>query len=372
MTSSKHSKILFILHLPPPTHGSSVVGKQIQNSDKINSTFSCKYINLNTSKKISHIGRWNPSKFFSFFKIVFSTFVSCIFRRPDLCYLAITAKGIAFLKDAVIALIVKAFGIKIVYHFHNKGVHLYSQKKLYNVFYKLVFKNSDAILLSKYLYPDIQRYFPKERIHICPNGIPEPKECNRGYNSHSNKIPRILFISNLIESKGVLTLLNACKILASQNIPFQGVFAGNEGDISRKQLEEEICNAKLEEHVKYVGAKYGEEKERFFMESDVFAFPTFYDNECFPLVLLEAQSFFLPSISTYEGGIPDIIDNERTGFLIKKQNAEELAQKLQLLIENKDLRFQMGQCAYQKYNRNFTLKIFENSMTSIIVSLLNQ
>ena len=64
-----------------------------------------------------------------------------------------------------------------------------------------------------------------------------------------------------------------------------------------------------------MGRKYGEEKERLFRESDIFVFPTYYDIECFPLVLLEAMQYGLPCVNTDEGGIRDIVVND-SGFTV--------------------------------------------------------
>ena len=73
------------------------------------------------------------------------------------------------------------------------------------------------------------------------------------------------------------------------------------------QFSEEVDKRNLNDRIAYVGRKVGEEKEAFFRQSDVFVFPTYYYNECFPLVILEAMEYKLPVISTNEGGIPDIV-----------------------------------------------------------------
>ena len=88
-------------------------------------------------------------------------------------YLTLTSKGGGFYKDALVAIKAKALGAKMIYHFHNKGVSTRQDKWLDNLLYKIVFKNADVILLSEHLYPDIQKYVPKNQVHICPNGIPE-------------------------------------------------------------------------------------------------------------------------------------------------------------------------------------------------------
>lgn len=53
----KNKKVLFILHLPPPVHGASMVGKYIHDSETINNTFECHYLNLTLAKDINDIGK---------------------------------------------------------------------------------------------------------------------------------------------------------------------------------------------------------------------------------------------------------------------------------------------------------------------------
>ena len=55
------------------------------------------------------------------------------------------------------------------------------------------------------------------------------------------------------------------------------------------------------------------------------------------------MQFSLPVVSTFEGGIPDIVENGKTGFLVKQEDVEALAEKLEILINNPRLREQMGQ-----------------------------
>lgn len=110
----------------------------------------------------------------------------------------------------------------------------------------------------------------------------------------------------------------------------------------------------------------GKDKEAFLNAADIFVFPTFYHNECFPLVLLEAMEHGVACISTTEGGIPDIIDNGKTGFLVPKHDVAALADKILLLLSNPDLRCNMGKAGRVKFEKEFTLNVFENRMTWIL------
>lgn len=95
-------------------------------------------------------------------------------------------------------------------------------------------------------------------------------------------------------------------------------------------------------------------------------FPTFYHNECFPLVLLEAMEHGLPCISTTEGGIPGIVDDGKTGFLVPKHDVATLADKILLLLNDSVLRSNMGKVGREKFEKEFTLEVFEKRMTRIL------
>ena len=95
-------------------------------------------------------------------------------------------------------------------------------------------------------------------------------------------------------------------------------------------------------------------------------FSTFYHNECFSLVLLEAMEHGLPCISTIEGGIPGIVDDGKTGFLVPKHDVAALADKIQLLLNDSVLRSNMGKVGREKFEKEFTLEVFEKKMVEIL------
>ena len=358
-------KIIFILHLPPPVHGSSMVGKYIKDSKIINSSFNAQFINLSTSRKIDEIGKNPIIKISRYLKILYTLIFSLAKFNPDFVYLAVTAKGLAFYKDFPTALLVKLFGKKLVLHFHNKGVDKSRQNLFHDWFYRILFKKSKVILLSEILYNDVIKYVKKQDVFFCPNGIPVEKNTCKILPKNS-QVPGLLFLSNLIESKGVFLLLEALKILKDKGIIFHCNFVGGEADISSTQLNQKIDDLDLQEYVTYMGKKYGKDKFKILSSSDIFIFPTFYHNECFPLVILEAMQFGLPVISTGEGGIPDIIKDRETGFIINKKNPIYLAEKIKYLIENPNDSIIMGKKGKDLFFKHYTLEIFEKRITYIL------
>ncbi|WP_010520647.1 glycosyltransferase family 4 protein [Aquimarina agarivorans] len=354
-------KVLFILHLPPPVHGSAVVGKFIKDSELINSSFNTSYINLGTSKTIEEIGKSPHKKVLIYLKIILQVICQLLFNRPQIAYLAITAKGVGFYKDFVIVLLIKILGVKLVIHHHNKGVKKRQNKFVDNILYKITYWNTKVILISKYLYNDVSKYVKKEDISYCANGVPEFASIPK---ATKNNTVQLLFLSNLIESKGVYILLKALRILKERNANFFCTFIGREGDISAEDFNQKALELTIENFVTYKGKRYGKEKEAAFATSDIFVFPTC--NDVFGLVNLEAMQYSLPVVSTAEGGIPDIVEDGETGFLVIPKDVEGLADKIEILINNDAMRLKMGANGRKRYEEKFTLKKFEKKFQSIL------
>jgi glycosyltransferase involved in cell wall biosynthesis len=368
-------KILFILHFPPPVHGSAVIGGFIKDSYIINKAFKCRYINLGTSVSVEDIGRKSTRKLFRYLYLIWQLKKQLITFRPDLCYLTPTAQGVGFYKDALIIAIVKLYKVKTVFHFHNKGVNLRQNRLFDNMLYRFVFRNTHVILLSKHLYRDIQKYVPENRTYFCSNGIPDRQDTkNEKRNTKNaklkilnNSVVEILFLSHLQESKGVFVLLAACKILHDKDMDFHCTIIGGEGDISFRKLESEISRLELKCWITCTGEKYGKNKLNAFSDADIFTLPTY--NECMPLVIIEAMQNSLPVVSTYEGAIPDLVEDGKTGFLVPQRDSAILAEKLELLIKNNGLRSKMGAAGHKKYEKNFTIGMFESKLKEILDAL---
>ena len=359
------NKILFILHYPPPVHGSSLVGGFIKESRLINESFDWHYINHGTSASVEEIGKKPAIKILRYIQLIWQVKRTLLFFKPDICYLTISSKGIGFYKDALIVLLVTLFGAIRIYHFHNKGVIVNQGRSFDNLLYRVIFKNADVILLSKSLYPDVLKYVPESRVHYCPNGIPV---IEGGVSDEtivkSKSVPEILFLSHLFESKGVLILADALKFLKEKGYSFHCTMIGGEGDVSEDLMRKKTEESGLKGYIDVVGKKYGEEKRTAFKKADIFVHPTF--NDCLPLVLLEAMQYSIPIVSTFEGAIPDVVEDGISGFLVPQRDVGALANKLEVLIKDPVLRQKMGSAGRAKYDAQFTLERFERRMVEIL------
>ena len=258
------SKILFILHLPPPIHGAAMMGKYIQESELIDSSFDSYCINLATAGSLSDIGRTSFKKLLRYVLLLKHIYHVVRDIHPELVYITPNAGGKAFFKDFIVVQILKCMGYKVIVHYHNKGVSAYQSKWVYNFLYKRFFSNLKVILLAENLYKDIAKYVKREDVYICPNGI--PSSCKEEMEARRNNvIPHLLFLSNLLISKGVIVLLDALRILKEKGYLFNCQYVGGEtAEINAMQFVVEVERRKLNDRVAYAGRKVGEEKNTFF------------------------------------------------------------------------------------------------------------
>ena len=371
----KKPKILFILHLPPPMHGASMVGEYIRQSQLINSEFDADYIDLATNKILKQSGKPTIKKLFTFSRLLTNLYKTLSGKKYDLCYITLTACGAGFYKDMVVVSFVKLFHKNIVYHFHNKGIS-HVRSSVNDKLYRYVFKNTKSILLSPYLYSDIKKYVKETDVFYCPCGIPETDEKLLKIDTITTDVNgapcKILFLSNMMREKGIFVLLDACEQLMKNKICFECHFVGGWLDVSEDDFNKIIKEKKLDEFVFVHGPKYNDDKYYFFNNANVFVFPTFYHYETFGLVNLEAMQHKLPIVSTPEGGIPDVVIHGETGFLVPQHDAAALAEKLTLLIQDAGLRNQMGEAGKKRYKSLFTIEKFENNMVNILRTVANK
>lgn len=363
--------ILFLLHLPPPVHGSSVVGEQVKVSRLINDAFRGIFINLMLSRKVKESRKIKTAKVVRFLNICLQLLGVLLRRKPHLCYFALTTTGAGFYKDVLIITLLRLFRVRIIYHIHNKGVARASMYWLNRRLYAFVFWKSYVILLSSYLYKDIEQFVFPGNVFYCPNGINDQLPVTRLTSATYNRPFSILFLSNLIREKGVFVLVDACSRLKERGYCFSCVFVGGEGDVSVKELTGYFREKGVTEEVKYCGKRYGDLKEMTFRDADVLVLPSCYD--CFPLVILEAMQHSLPVVTAFEGGMPDMVDDGQTGYLIPRyDDVETLTNRLEQMIQNPSRLAEMGYNARMKYERHFTLPIFEHRLLMILQEVVNR
>lgn len=366
MKPCNKQRILFLVQLPPPVHGASIMNKYIHDSTIINNEFSTQYLPLDFVDKIEDIGTISVKKILKMLLFTFKLISVFMKFRPNLVYFTISPFGGAFYRDAFFVFFIKLFRIKILYHLHGKGIEEASSNRLKRAIYRYVFNNTTVITLSKMLDYDIKKIHSGEIYHL-PNGIEVNQIQCKG--KLTDKI-KILYLSNLVKTKGVLDLIKAIELLPQLNTNYSVDVIGNSADISIEYVRSIVKEKKLEKIINVLGPKYGQEKWKAFNESDIFVFPTHFKNECFPLVLLEAMQCENVVVSTNNGAIEEIIKD--CGVVVPQKSPKELAKALEELLLNKEKIKTLKDKAVIKFKKQYTLETFEYNFVEILNSVLNE
>jgi glycosyltransferase involved in cell wall biosynthesis len=360
-------KILFLAQLPPPIHGASIINKSIFESTLLHSSFDATFINISPAKDISDIGKPSAGKILKSISILENVLFAYIRLRPKWIYLTISPTGIALFKDAILVLIPRIFGAKLIFHIHGKGIKRYSKKNFaMTLLFNSVFSNVQVIHLSESLVGDISHLVPAKHIHIVNNGIKLTPLLTEKSVPDDTPV-KFLYLSNLIREKGGLELLDACFLLQNEGLTFELVIAGKFLDSCFESEFREKLSKLDTRHIKlFDKGIYGAEKQTALHESHVMVLPTYYTNECYPLTLIEAMSARMAIISTNEGAIADMVTSGSNGFLIEKRDSAAVAKAMRHFIEKPTEVFRMGQACYERYCENNTFEIFENRLVNVL------
>lgn len=363
-------KVLFLVQLPPPIHGASAVNLSIKNSAYINNSFSTKYFNISPAKDLTDIGKFSIGKIFKLAKIFIGVINGFIEFKPNLVYITLSPHGLAFYKDALIALTIKSLGGKIVYHLHGKGIEKQTRTSwIKNKIYRHVFNKAHVIHLSEKLYFDIDTIRdPSTTITAVQNGINGSAFIPIKKN---NPVLTFVYLSNFIPAKGADILIRATALIDKKySDSFKVKLIGKPSNSSYFQELKALITTDLEQKISIIGPKYGTDKIRELLTSDVFVLPT--KNDCFPLSILEAMAAGLPVISTDEGAIADIVDHGITGDIITDINPHSLAAAMTKYLQSRSYSEDCAEAATAKYNLKYTQEIFEQNLVSTLKTLIEQ
>ena len=366
----RKKRILFFIQLPPPVHGVSITNKLVFNSGIINKGYEKKLVRINFSTEIAELRQFSKKKLWIFFITGIKLKWALIYFRPDIVYFSLIPVGSGFIRDAIFALTIKIFNRKVIFHLNNRGIPEYNSRIVFRTLYKWVFKNSTIIHVSKGL---LQKEFKPLNLKnantfvvgntIEPFNISEEKQ--------PGKIIHLLFLSNYFQEKGLMILLEAIVLLRTKIQNFKldayGAIRCNEED---HRCRDFIINNELDDFVEINGPVFGEEKHKVFEKADIFVFPSYFKEECFPLSILEAMNAKLPIIATRIGAIPEMIEDGVGGFLVDPLDPGQLAQKIESLVNNVALRQKIGQNAYLRFKRKYSYPVFEKKMSTVFETVL--
>ena len=249
----------------------------------------------------------------------------------------------------------KSEGVKIpiVTTVHGTDIHTIGQRREFKDIVRFSLKSSDGITsVCKYLGDQIRRKFDIENdIKVIYNYVNIER-----FRKIENPLLRkrlgedkkiLLHASNFRAIKNVDAIIDAFRKIR-KDVPSRLVLVGDGPE--RQRIKRKVARYKLNKEVLFLGAR--KDIEKFYSVSDLFLMASI--REGCHLSILESMSSSLPVVSTKVGGIPEVVQDDKTGYLTKTGDVENMADKITDLLNNDKKREKMGKAARNRVVKNFT------------------
>lgn len=253
-----------------------------------------------------------------------------------------------------------------ILHLHGLDTNFFKRYGISRFIFKHV---ADLyIAISKQMRKDLTDLgIPEEKIVHLPNGVDVNSFCPKKEKEDN----LLLFVGRITYGKGLHVLLKALRYLKeSTHLVIIGPadwdlqYYHNVFSTSIKKINQE------EKHkITYLGALDQANIIEWYQKASIFALPSFWEG--FPVTVLEALSCETPVVATPVGGIPEIVRNHENGILVPPNNPPKLAEAIQYLIDNKDIRTRMGREGRKSVTRNFSLDVITKKLCDIYQNILS-
>ncbi len=313
---STPGKLVVLAHTPPPFHGQSLMVALMLDEFRKAPGPAFYHVDCRYSDSLKTMGRAGLGKFLLALRYAFQA-LALRFRHgaTSLYFVPAPGKHPAFLRDAVILLLLRPFFRRVIFQWHAAGLSDWLENRAWPI----------ERWLGRRLYADhalsiVQleektaeaSYFRPREIRVIPYGIPDPCPDFTPAAPRPAAAPiRLLFLSIATREKGVFAAVSAWRSLneraAAGSPRYRLDIAGEFPDpVEEAEFQAHLHTAREavarlnlgpEAKVEILGSVHGEAKWAAYRSSDIFLFPSTYRWESFGVVLIEAAHFGLPCVT---------------------------------------------------------------------------
>ena len=253
----------------------------------------------------------------------------------------------------------------------NKDTGFYRLAKFVVVnLYKFILSGANSRLVVQNLDDfDLFRSFgiDESKISLIKGSGVDPKEYGFNPKTELDDVPKILVPARLLHDKGILEACKASGLLRSKGIKHKIIFAGtvdrgNPTSFTEKEIEK---LQSIYEDVSFVG--FQADIHKWFLEADIVCLPSYHEG--LPRSLIEAFAIGRPVVASNVRGCREIVYHEKTGLLAKVKDPKDLADNIQRIIIDKNLRNTLVHAAYDLFLEELETSKIEKSTVSLYKSL---
>jgi len=237
---------------------------------------------------------------------------------------------------------------------------------------RMLERSNKIIAVSDFTRRELLQYYKirEDKIRVIHNGVdinkfkPAPDKATAKKEVGLN--PRdiaILSVGRLYARKGLFTLIESMPLVTRQFPNARFIISGKGLSGEMKKLVNHAAKLGVRDNIVFTGYFPDRKLPRLYQAADVFAFSTFYEN--LPFAVLEALSTGLPVVSTNVGGIPEMIDSGKNGFLVQPFNSRELADRILFYLEHEPAASEMAFLARKTIEDRFDWRLIVEKVLSV-------
>jgi glycosyltransferase involved in cell wall biosynthesis len=288
---------------PPPVHGQAAVNEAVR---KRVAAAGAPHAIINLSGPSLERGWRTRLKRVEAFGTGLASFLKLALKRRRLTIYMSVSGGWGQVYEACFASVGRLLDARIFLH-HHSFAYLDQRRTLTALLARVAGPEATHVVLCERMSRLLQeRYAGVRRVMEISNAglvdqppAPAPPR---------PALKTLVFLSNVSREKGVLRFLDVVEALRADGHSVRAQIAGPFQDPEIENVVRQRL-AQLGDSVEYLGARYGEEKRRFFQEADALLYPSDYANEAEPLVIWEAVSHGLPVVAWGRGCIGQMLSD---------------------------------------------------------------
>jgi glycosyltransferase involved in cell wall biosynthesis len=254
---------------------------------------------------------------------------------------------------------------RTIFHVHELAANTLLTKKIFGGLNTWV---TAFVAPSTYIGDRLRRMgVAPEKTHVVYNGIEAVD--NGSFSVSRTGVPTIGIVGQVGPWKGHDDLVEALAILRKKTHVLRCVVFGDGEEVYQAGLKEKASLLGVADCLTWRG--YVQSPQEIYDEIDICVVPSRQD-EAFGLVAAEAALRAIPVVAARRGALPEIVVDGETGFLVDAERPDQLADRLQLLIQDRDLRQRLGAAGHARARTLFTASRMVAKIEALCASIVKE
>jgi len=308
--------------------------------------------------------------------LMLKSLVYIVVNSKSIVYLCPAPTKLGFYRDFIFVKVGIFFNCKIVLQIFTGDLGtLYDSLSIKNKQrFQWMYNRASLIVCEGQIETDYFKGFVENpmKVNLVENALPEDRKDKTTESKKLGTSPKLLFLNNMIVSKGYWDVLYAVDILVNKRgisvkCDFVGKFLDHDTTEETK-FYAFIESHNLTKHVRFIPGAFGEEKKKLFEEASFFLLPSYFPKEGKPTAILEAMSYGCVPIVTNYREIPEMV-NDTNGIFVEPQNPSDIANKIESILNDKDRYISLSANCLKDFEDKYTPEKYERKMYALFNAL---